>query len=128
MCTDEEVLSTVYKRFGKPGKRVLRDNIHWVPFKCKWAVNSAVNWFSMFWRSLLSILRNTNKCLIIFNSRLNKLEHICLLSTNLIEYFTWYFHVDVFYFCNDFSKIKNISFKESLIIFYIVIQPLILFY
>lgn len=26
----------MYKKVGKPGKRVLRDKIHWVPFKQKW--------------------------------------------------------------------------------------------
>ena len=36
LCLDEENLNILYKKVGKPGKRVLRDKIHWVPFKQKW--------------------------------------------------------------------------------------------
>lgn len=41
LCIEEEVLSAIYKKMGKPGKRVLRDKIHWVPYKLKWDSSTA---------------------------------------------------------------------------------------
>ena len=36
LCVDETVLSQIYKKAGREGKRVVRENIHWIPFKIKW--------------------------------------------------------------------------------------------
>lgn len=36
LCTDESVLAPIYKKCGRPGVRVLKDKIHWIPFKVKW--------------------------------------------------------------------------------------------
>ena len=36
LCIDEEYLSQIYKKVGKPGKRVVKEKIHWVPYKLKW--------------------------------------------------------------------------------------------
>lgn len=30
---------------GKPGKRVLRDKIHWIPYKLKWDSNTTTIWY-----------------------------------------------------------------------------------
>lgn len=42
LCIDDEVLDGLYRKFGKPGKRVLREKIHWVPYKAKWDVSAPV--------------------------------------------------------------------------------------
>jgi histone acetyltransferase HTATIP/histone acetyltransferase MYST1 len=36
ICPEESLMSTVYKLGGREGKRVVRDFIHWIPFKIKW--------------------------------------------------------------------------------------------
>jgi hypothetical protein len=36
LCTDEQYMNSVYKNCGRPGVRVLRNKIHWVPFKVRW--------------------------------------------------------------------------------------------
>ena len=36
LCTDETVLTPIYKKCGRPGVRVLKDKIHWIPFKVRW--------------------------------------------------------------------------------------------
>lgn len=36
LCTDESVLGPIYKKCGRPGVRILREKIHWIPFKVKW--------------------------------------------------------------------------------------------
>ena len=36
LCLDEDNLNTLYKKVGKPGRRVLKEKIHWVPYKLKW--------------------------------------------------------------------------------------------
>ena len=36
LCVDEDFLNDLYRKVGKPGKRVIRENIHWIPFKLKW--------------------------------------------------------------------------------------------
>jgi hypothetical protein len=40
LCVDEEILGVIYKKVGKPGKRVLRDKIHWIPYRLKWDSNT----------------------------------------------------------------------------------------
>jgi hypothetical protein len=42
LCIDDQVLTAIYKKVGKPGKRVLADKIHWVPYKLKWEVGGNV--------------------------------------------------------------------------------------
>jgi len=44
LCVDEEFLNGLYKKVGKPGKRVLRENIHWIPFKLRWESNCISNY------------------------------------------------------------------------------------
>jgi hypothetical protein len=36
LCTDEAFLGPIYKKGGRPGIKVLRDHIHWIPFKVRW--------------------------------------------------------------------------------------------
>lgn len=36
LCIEESLLSEVYRMGGRLGKRVVRDFIHWVPFRIKW--------------------------------------------------------------------------------------------
>jgi len=36
ICTDEKYLHEIYKAAGRPGKPVIRDKIHWYPFKFKY--------------------------------------------------------------------------------------------
>lgn len=35
LCTDEEVLSQVYKLCGRPSTRVIKENLHWVPYSAR---------------------------------------------------------------------------------------------
>jgi len=40
LCTDEAFLTPIYTKCGRPGVRVLKDKIHWIPFKVRWdAIN-----------------------------------------------------------------------------------------
>ncbi len=36
ICTNEEYLNDIYKKAGKPGKPVMREKIHWIPYKTKY--------------------------------------------------------------------------------------------
>lgn len=36
VCTDENLLASIYKKGGREGKPVVRENIHWIPFRIKW--------------------------------------------------------------------------------------------
>ena len=36
LCTDEYLMSQIYKKAGREGKRVFREKIHWIPFRIKW--------------------------------------------------------------------------------------------
>lgn len=36
LCTDESLLSKVYRAGGRPGKPVKRELIHWIPYRIKW--------------------------------------------------------------------------------------------
>ena len=36
ICTDEKYLAEMYKKAGRPGLRVVPENIHFIPFKVKW--------------------------------------------------------------------------------------------
>lgn len=38
MCCDEKYLNEIYKKVGRPGLRVVTDNIHFTPFKTKWEI------------------------------------------------------------------------------------------
>lgn len=36
ICTDENLLSEIYKKGGRLGKPVIKELIHWIPFRIKW--------------------------------------------------------------------------------------------
>ena len=36
LCCDEKYMAQIYKEVGRAGLRVVRENIHYVPFKHKW--------------------------------------------------------------------------------------------
>jgi hypothetical protein len=36
LCLEESLLAEVYRAGGRPGKPVLRECLHWVPFRIKW--------------------------------------------------------------------------------------------
>ena len=42
MCTDPQYLDQLYKESGRPGLPVVREKIHWTPFKYRWTSEDAV--------------------------------------------------------------------------------------
>jgi hypothetical protein len=36
ICVEEGLLAEVHRLGGRPGKPVVRDYVHWVPFRIKW--------------------------------------------------------------------------------------------
>ncbi len=40
ICTDPKFLDQLYKEAGRPGLAVVREKIHWVPFKYRWSTET----------------------------------------------------------------------------------------
>ena len=76
LCIDEKYLAEIYKKAGRPGLRVVPEQIHFIPFKVKWDNPSAFLWWLYWVNLLINLALNYYIILIIVSINISKTKDV----------------------------------------------------